>query len=513
MLFEDGGAYCNRCKYTENSTTQEQEDMALYGIDEIKALSAFPYRGISTAVLDKFKVKTAVSLEDGVTVTEVYYPRYRQLKHTGYKIRCMPKDFTKKAGDTKDSDLWGSHAFPNGKTLIITEGEEDAMSVLQAIYDNSPEKYRGLRAVCSLANGSSSVSKQIHENMDYISKFKEVVLCFDKDQAGNKALNDALKILPNAMVADLTEKDANDMLLKGKGHELFESVVFKARVRRPDGIVSIADVWDKAIQPVERGLSWPWPTITEITYGIRRKELYGFGAGTGGGKTEGFKELIHHLLFEHELPVALFFLEEEPSLTAKVVAGKSVNKRFHIPDSGWTTDELEAAMEPIKDTCFMYNHQGTKSWDSIKEYIRYYVVVMGIKDIFLDNLTALVADASDVNSELSRIMSEMSGLAEELDFTLYFISHLNTPNGKPHEEGGRVTVANFRGSRTIGFWSNYLFAYERNQQAEDEVEKNTTTFRVLKDRYTGLATGKTIKLFYDHETGRMLEKFEAEEMF
>ena len=509
ILFEDGGKFCNKCGYTVKGASIGAEENHAFGIDEVALLPSLEVRGIKAPARRKFGCTTAVSTTDGKTVTDIFYPRHSKGKLTGYKIRVMPKDFSKKIGDTKNSDLWGRHAFEPTKTLVITEGEEDAMAVYQAIIENTPKQYVSLTAVCSLANGSNSVTKELHDSMDYINKFKEIVLCFDDDNAGNKALNDAIKLIPQAKVALLSEKDANDMILKGKAKDLHRAVIFDAKVKRPDGVVSVADVWADAIKPVELGLSWPWPTVTKITYGIRRKEMYGYGAGTGCGKTEGFKELIHWMLFEHKLPVALFFLEEEPSMTAKVIAGKHVNKRFHVPDGGWDKEELEAAMTPIKDTCFMYDHKGVKDWDSIKDYIRYYVVVMGIKDIFLDNLTAMVSDSDDVNKDLSKIMSEMSGLCEELDFTFHYISHLNTPNGKPHEEGGRVTVANFRGSRTIGFWSNYLFGYERNQQAEDEEEKNTTTFRVLKDRYTGAATGKTIKLFYDHDTGRMLENFTA----
>jgi len=48
-----------------------------------------------------------------------------------------------------------------------------------------------------------------------------------------------------------------------------------------------------------------------------------------------------------------------------------------------------------------------------------------------------------------------------------------------------------------------MFGLERNQQADDEIERQTTTFRILKDRYTGKATGNTLRLGYDHETGRL----------
>jgi twinkle protein len=50
-----------------------------------------------------------------------------------------------------------------------------------------------------------------------------------------------------------------------------------------------------------------------------------------------------------------------------------------------------------------------------------------------------------------------------------------------------------------------MFGMERNQQAECQVEKTTTSFRVLKDRYTGQATGEVIKLGYNAETGCLYE--------
>ena len=49
-----------------------------------------------------------------------------------------------------------------------------------------------------------------------------------------------------------------------------------------------------------------------------------------------------------------------------------------------------------------------------------------------------------------------------------------------------------------------MIALERNQQAEDVVEANTTVLRILKNRYTG-DTGICCNLFYDKETGRMTE--------
>lgn len=66
-------------------------------------------------------------------------------------------------------------------------------------------------------------------------------------------------------------------------------------------------------------------------------------------------------------------------------------------------------------------------------------------------------------------------------------------------------MADFRGSGAIGFWAHYMFGVERNTQAEDHDERNTVTLRCIKDRYTGNATGRTVQLFFNHSTGRLLE--------
>ena len=66
-----------------------------------------------------------------------------------------------------------------------------------------------------------------------------------------------------------------------------------------------------------------------------------------------------------------------------------------------------------------------------------------------------------------------------------------------------MTIRHFKGSRAIGFWSHFMFGLERNQQADDEVERQTLTFRVLKDRYTGRSTGEKLYFTYDHDSGRI----------
>jgi twinkle protein len=110
-------------------------------------------------------------------------------------------------------------------------------------------------------------------------------------------------------------------------------------------------------------------------------------------------------------------------------------------------------------------------------------------------------------------MTKLASMVRELGFTLFLISHLSSSADKSHEEGGRVTIKHFRGSRAIGQWADTLWALERNQQAENATERHTSTFRILKDRYTGQAVGTTFQLYFDSQKNSLKEVDSSPDVF
>ena len=237
--------------------------------------------------------------------------------------------------------------------------------------------------------------------------------------------------------------------------------------------------------------------------------MYGFGGGTGCGKSTVFKQIAKHIIEVDDLPVGMFMLEEPPSMTAKTLAGMVMGQRVHVPDVEYDRQVLRDTLQNLGGKVYLYDHFGSMSFDVIKQKIRYMVRALGVKDIFLDHLTALASAIGEDVSErvaIDKIMAELSALTQELDCTIYYVSHLTTPEGKAHEEGGRVLEKQFRGSRSIAYWSHFLFGIERDKQDEDGV----TVFRVLKDRYTGDAAGLRFGLRYSTTTG-LLEECEIPE--
>jgi len=422
----------------------------------------------------------------------------------GQKLRTPDKQF-KWIGKSKDCGLYGEWLWRDqgGKLLVITEGELDAMSLSQCQQHRFP--------TVSLKNGAAGAKRDIAQSLNWVEKFDKVVLMFDSDEAGQKAAMEVAEMLSvgKARIAKLPLKDANEMLVAGQVRELIDAV-FSAKEFRPDGLVSIEDLIDEVNKPVEKGLPWFLDSLTEMTFGRRECEVYAFGAGTGIGKTDFITQQIAYDVEKLGYKVGVFFLEQQPTESAKRIAGKVSLKRFHVPDGSWTPDELVDAITQLSGKVMFYNSFGQTDWGIIKNKIRYMAHAEDIKLFYVDHLTAM-ADTSDEKGSLEQIMKEMAGLANELKIIIHFVSHLATPDGKPHEEGGHVSIRHFKGSRSIGFWSYFMFGLERNQQDDDPIKRQTTRLRVLKDRYTGQATGNCIYLGYNHETTQLYETTDPEE--
>ena len=459
------------------------------------AAQALVKRGISEETCQKWGYHVA-TLDD----TPVQIANYRiDNEIVGQKLRFPDKDFAVRG---KLKCLYGQWLWTTGKMLVITEGEIDALSVSQAQGNKWP--------VVSIPNGAQGAAKALAKQLDWLAGFETIILMFDQDEEGRNAAAECAELFETGTVkvAQLPLKDANDMLVAGRTKELINAI-WRAKPWRPDGIVTVADIHEELMTPLPEGLPWPWPTLTKLTHGRRAGEVYFLGAGTGIGKTDVFTQIIAHTITDLGEKVGVFYLEQPPQETVRRIAGKLYGKRFHVPSGGWEPAEWEEAVAALEkdERLFLYNHFGSTEWSVIKARIRYLVKAHGVRHIFLDHLTALAAHAVDERRELEMLMAEISGLAQELGIFFYGISHLATPDGKSHEEGGRVMVRHFKGSRAIGFWSHFMFGLERDQQAEDEDERRLTTFRILKDRFTGQSTGSVFHLTYDEETGRLGEAF------
>jgi twinkle protein len=458
---------------------------------QVQALAA---RGLTEETCRKFGYRVGKDRRDRMVQIANYWSTDGELvaQHT----RTKGKDFAW-IGDAKEAGLFGQHLWQaGGKRIVICEGEIDAMSVSQAFGNSWP--------AVSLPNGAQNAKKAVQRALEYLETFDQIVLAFDMDEPGRAAVAECAPLFSpgKCAVAELPVKDANEMLKAGEVKALC-SAIYQARIYRPDGIVSLDDISDRVMAAPESGRPYFLPGLTKATFGRRLGEVIGFGGGTGTGKSDLVCEQVAFDVTTLGITTGVIFLEQTVGETGRRVAGKLASKRFHIPDGSWTEGELATAWEALRATgrLHLYDSWGAANWETVRAKVRFMVQSLGCQHVYLDHLTALAAAEDDERRSLERIMAEMAQDAQGMRFVLHFVSHLATPEGKPHEEGGRVMIRHFKGSRAIGYWSHFLFGVERDTQGPGK----PTIIRCLKDRFTGNANGMTWGLHYDRGTGRVSE--------
>ncbi|WP_304274683.1 toprim domain-containing protein [Caulobacter segnis] len=477
-------------------------------------VEALPARGLTRETADKFGYKVGTFNGHKAHIATYCDAAGRPVAQ---KIRWKEdgkKQFTW-VGDPKAATLYGQNLWRDaGKMVVVTEGELDALAVSQVQNNKWP--------VVSIPNGAGGAAKDLAKQVAWLERFEKIVLCFDMDEPGRQAVEACTKLFTPGKVYDarLPLKDACDMVKAHRSAELVDAL-WGSKQMRPDGIKTVADLRAKALEPTKWGLPWPWRTLTERTYGIQRHYLYSWGAGVGSGKTTTQKQLMltamrpdllepHDGLVDHlgqplVIPaprkVGTILFEENPAKTLRSLAGMVIGKRLNKPDVQYTEAELNEAIDSLDGLFFPLDMFGAKDWDTVKANVLYLILAEGVLDIFIDPLTALVANAEDERRALDEIMAELSGIVEAHGATIHLVSHLTTPQGTAHEEGGRVLEKHFTGSRAIARWSHAMIGLERNKQDPDA----PTVVRGLKDREFGEAVGPLLGLTFDRITGRMVE--------
>ena len=498
-LYTDGHTYCFSCgRHTDGeggTTTLEKEPTSfkpLVGKIPEEGLSS---RRINAKALVDYRVSLALDPRRGTVQVYPYYDKHGNL--VAQHLRTKDKDFPWLGNATLALPFGSRVRKDTGKRLIVTEGELDALAAYQMFQYKWP--------VWSIACGAGpQVRKYIGKHRELFRRFNEVVLCFDNDEAGRAAAEVAAEVIGHDIckIASLPEKDASDMLKADLIGE-FKGCIYDAKRWTPDELLTVDDL-DFDAKP-EVGLDFGFPSMTELSMGLRMGEIHMIGAGTAAGKTDFMLQIVQNLM-QGGTNCATFMLEQAPLETGIRLAGKFVGKPLHIPQhlGDWTDEQRASGIACLKNapgTLHFYDSFGINEWSIIAERMRYLAYTANAKVFILDHITALAAATQDERKELDVILAEMGGLVKELNCAIIAVSHLARPEGTPHEEGGRITMRHLRGSHSIGIWSHYVWGLERDQQHEDPLERRTTLVRCLKDRYTGRATGKTFRIRYDHDSG------------
>jgi len=499
-VYTDGHTFCFGCQAWQQGDGSEvtQHQTKKRNVDLIDGYyTTLTKRGITEETCRKFDYQ----------VTNDYKGRPHQIANyrdedgvvCAQKVRDSSKNFSI-LGDAKKMTLFGQHLWNGGKKLVITEGELDCMSVSQVQGNKWP--------VVSLGGGAASGKKALIAAWDFLTEFEEIILMFDQDDCGQKAALECAESLPvgKVKIAKLPHKDANECLQKGEGKAIIDAI-WRAKDWRPDGIFSSHSIIDEISEPtVNSTVSYPYPKLNSMTRGIRTG-LITICAGTGAGKSTFIKEIAYDL-YKNGHTVGMIMLEESKAITMQSLISISLERNIISPTDGSViTKEFikQAYWENFNDNeVHLYDTQGVNDIDVVINRIQWMVKGMNCKYIFLDPISVLVASltgqVTDERRTIDSIVVKLRNIIQELNISLFLVSHLSRPQGKGHEDGAPVKISELRGSSSIAMLSDFCIAL---QKVADSPMEDTRELVVLKNRFTG-EVGQADNLRYHRDTSRLL---------
>ena len=514
VTFSDGHQFCFSCNaYTPPD--RSETNLKVVSTTETRSMTnrdwgynALTDRKIKRETANKYGVRSEMYGDD------VKFHEYPYYSANGSKIASKIRDVSTKdmwaEGDMKSATLFGQNLFPKGgKFITVTEGECDAMAAFELLGSKYP--------VVSIKTGSAGASRDIKSQLEYLDSYDNIVLSFDDDETGRKAAKQVASLLEPKKVKVMKMdgenglKDANDFLKQNK-FEDFARRWWAAEVYTPAGIINLADMGDTLYdETTQETCLYPWDGLNDKLYGIRTGELVTFTAGTGTGKSSILRELMYHILQTTDSNIGVLALEESVKQTCFHIMSVPANDRLYLKEVREKYDK-EALQNFEAKTIgtrrfFAFDHFGSISNDEILQRVRYMIKAMDCKWIFLDHLSILVSgqENGDERRSIDILMTKLRSLVEETNCALLLVSHLRrTSSDKGAEDGKEISLGHLRGSQAIAQLSDAVIALERDQQADDPIEANTTRVRVLKNRYAG-DNGIACALQFDKETGRLTE--------
>jgi twinkle protein len=316
---------------------------------------------------------------------------------------------------------------------------------------------------------------------EYLNSFDKIYLCLDNDGPGEKATKEIAQLFdPNKVffVKLGTHKDANEVLEAGQTRE-FVSVWFNSKQFIPKGILStVSDLSGVLEREKQKAIAeYPFPTLNEMAYGVRSKELILITAQEKIGKTEFIRSIEYKLLKDTDFNIGVIHLEEDEERSIQGLVGHHIKAPVHLPDSMVSVQDQQKALQDLVKTdgrLNVYPHFGSDDPNQIIDIIRSMVSVLGCKFIFIDHITMLVTgfEGEDERKKLDYLSTRFAELTRELDFTMFLISHVN--------DDGKT-----RGSRNIAKMADLIVSLNRDIEAQDEFTRNTTFVTVRGNRFSG----------------------------
>ena len=335
--------------------------------------------------------------------------------------------------------LWHIDKCTTDKPLIITEGEFDAMSIIES----------GVKNVVSIPFGSQNFD-WIEQCWDFLDEFDEIIIWADNDKAGKKMRKEAVSRLGKwrCSVVNSDYKDANVHLYK-EDKESVKEAVNNADEVELDRVINMANVKPMDLAKIKASKSY---------LGKLNKLLGGYmmgyisvwtGANASGKSTYLGLEMLESIdngygagVYSGELREDLF------QYWINLQAAGPENFRFKLheikqEEVPYVEKEVRKKITNWYDKQFFYyDITDTSNPDKILDTFENLYRRYGVKQFFIDNLMTIEygGSKSEYYHRQSEFVTRCKNFASRLNVHIHIVAHPKKP-----KKGERITKEDIAG--------------------------------------------------------------------
>lgn len=466
-----------------------------------EALEYLRKRGISEAVAEKYQITTHKDKQNVLVfpfmdgVGNIVFVKYRK---TDYDPK---KDNSKEWCEANCKPiLFGMYQCnTSNKTLVLTEGQIDSLSVAEA----------GIENTVSVPTGKNGFTWFPH-CWDWLQQFTELIVFGDCENGTITLLDEMKSRFPGTVKAVRQQdykgcKDANELLLK-YGKDAVKYAVNNAEIQPIRAVKELADV--KAVDlfklpKIPTGIAG---IDSVLSGGIYLGQTVIITGKRGEGKSTLASQIVANALnvgkktFVYSGELQDYFFKRWLNLQ---LAGKhEVIERTEADGTQnyyITNTTEEKISEWYRGRAYLFDNMAvedeelTELLDIIEKAVRQY----GIDLVLLDNLMSALDVGMDIDlyRAQSKFVDKLVKIAKRLNVVVILVAH---PRKNKFSSDDTDEVS---GSADITNKVDIVMSYKRVKELSEDVRR----LSVSKNRLTGrLATGeREITLFYDKASKRI----------
>ena len=477
-----------------------------------KAIEYMESRGISKAICEKYSI--TVSKDDESVLVIPFYDEKDELtfikyRHTDYD----PEKHTGKEWCMKDTKpiLFGmAQCNPENKTLIMTEGQIDSLSVAES----------GIENAVSVPTGKNGFS-WVPYCWDWLQQFETLIVFGDREGESITLLEEMSNrfngLVKHVRLEDYKDcKDANDILRK-YGAEQIRACIENAEPVAVKEIKDILDVKKVNLNEMENFNTGIYK-LNKILGGFYMGQVILLTGERGKGKstlasqfgTMAVKAGYNTFFYSGELMDWYF----RNWLDFQVAGDRHINKvRNSFGDWDYSVNgSVYPQMERWyggKIKIYDNNIIQEDEHDDLLETIEKAITRYSCRAIFIDNLMTAMNDdiTSDLNRQQTAFVRKLTHIAKRFNVVIFLVAH------PKKNQTGKYTFNNddVAGSSNITNLVDVVLRYDVPDRIEEEAadSRPQRVLQVFKNRLTGRLCTDGIGLYYQESSKRISENPQA----